>query len=411
MTTHPRTIVVLCVCSLGVQAFGQSVLAPPPPEFMPPPPPAFGPGQPSPEEQNAAEQTLGAGQQAIEWGITHFHPRLMYRLSYGDGLPGSNGEGQTLVNELIPGVTLNIGDRWAIDYTPTIRFYSSDNYRDSVDHRVSLHGFTPYKDWVFGFSHSSALTSDPLIQTGQQTDEQTHSTGLNGGYSINSELSLELGLSQNLRFTEDFNDSMSWSTMDWLNYQYAPRLGFGLGLGAGYVEVSEGSDMTFQQVLGRITFAAGEKLTFSGNGGVDIREFLDSDASPLANPIFGLAATYQVFEGTALSLSGSRSINSSYYSSQVTEDASISGGLSQRLLKNLHLSLNGGYRISTYKATSMGVSASREDKGPFFSARLSTTFLKRATAGLFYYYNENESNSGSYSYSSNQYGLEIGYRF
>lgn len=413
MTTIRSLTIAGCACALFSTAVAQEILAPPPAEYAPPPPTPLSPGYAAAQpEATAPEEVLAAGQQALAWGVAHFHPRLMYRLSYGDGLPARPGEDvKTWIQELIPGITINIGDKWAVDYTPAFRFYSNDKFRDTIDHTVSLHGETAYNDWLFGFSHMSALTSDPLIETGQQTDQEQHVTSLSGVYQINSEVSLELGLNQSLRFAEQFTDSMQWSTIDWLNYQLAPHLGVAFGLGGGYLDMSEGSDMTFEQVLGRVTFAAGEKLTFSGNGGADIRQFLDSGLNTLVNPIFGLSANYMPFEATTLTVSGGRSVNASYYSSQITEDTFLSAGLRQRFFEKLFLNVAGGYRISSYQASAVGINVSREDKGPFFSVSLNMTILKRGTAGVFYYYSENTSTTGGYGYSSSQVGLEIGYRF
>jgi hypothetical protein len=336
----------------------------------------------------------------------------MYRLSYGDGVPSRSAEEEkTFIHEIIPGVTLSIGDRWSVDYSPVIRFYSSDRFQDGVNHTVGLRGGATYQDWIFGFSHTYASTSDPLVETGRQTGQENHSTALSGVYRINSEVSLEIGLSQSLRFTEEYNDSLEWSTMDWLNYQVAPPVGLAFGVGGGYVNISDSSDMTFEQVQGRVTFRPGDKFSLLFSGGLDIRQFLDSDVSGPVNPIFAVTAAYQVFEPTSVSLTGSRSVSSSYHNGEITENTSISANVNQRLLKKLYLSLGGGYRTTAYVASEQDGNSNNDRDGFFFNSRLSTGFLERGTVGIFYTYSQYSSNEAIPGYSSSQIGLEIGYRF
>src|SRR6185436_7074034 len=84
--------VSLCMLTGSSAALAQSVLAPPPPEFAPQLPLAPGITEPGAAEKGLAEDTVAAGQSALEWGIAKLHPRIFYRLSYGDNLPYAPGE-------------------------------------------------------------------------------------------------------------------------------------------------------------------------------------------------------------------------------------------------------------------------------------------------------------------------------
>jgi hypothetical protein len=158
-----------------------------------------------------------------------------------------------------------------------------------------------------------------------------------------------------------------------------------------------------------------DKLIVLIQGGMEDRQFLDSGAPDLVNPIFNANLRYQLFEQTTLTLDASRTVNSSIYQSQVTEAAMVSGGVGQRLFGKFHLDVNGGYRTTTYKATTLttaGVSnLNRKDDYAFASVRLSTRLLKRGTVALFYQYSDNLSNANGFGYASNQGGLELGCRF
>ena len=402
---------------------GQAVLAPPPPEFMQQAPPSFIPTGTNllatmPPLTPAPSATVP---EWLDWGPVRLRPHVLERFLYGDGIPARRGEQfKTAINEFSPGMALELGNHWRLDYTPTLRFYSSSQFRDTLDHSVLFSGGTTYDDWSLGLSHTFASSSQPLAETASQTDQETYVTALSAAYHMSSKMSLELGLNQNFRFVaqnqsaQQLNDSREWSTLDWLNYQFWPRFGAAIGVGFGYVNVSAGSDMTYEQLQGRINWRAGEKLSFVLNAGFDERQFIDANAPDLLNPIFGLSALYQLTETTTLSATASRAVSASYFQNQVTETTDLSGTLRQRFFGKLYLDLTGGYRVTTYEATIRTafflINLNREDDYVFFNARLTATILKRGTAAIFYQASDNSSNVSGFKYSSNQVGLELGYR-
>src|SRR4029077_20225898 len=127
------------------------------------------------------------------------------------------------------------------------------------------------------------------------------------------------------------------------NYQFWPNFGAAIGAGFEYDDVSVGPNMTSEQLQGRITWRAGNKLNLVLSGGVQDRQFLSSTVPDSVTPIFSLAAFYQLFEPTTLSLTASRTVSPAYFANQTTESTTVSAGVSQRLLKRLLLSVNGTY--------------------------------------------------------------------
>jgi hypothetical protein len=345
---------------------------------------------------------------------------VLYRLSYGDGLQASPGQqSKTFVSELDPGLLVQWGNYWSLNYSPSMHFYSSRAFRDTFDNAVSLAGSMRYEDWSFGLSQSYASSSDPIIETASQIDQETYSTGLNATYQIGSQTSLQLGASQNFRFIdstvpgEQLTDTRSWATMDWLNYQFWSRLGAAIGVGFGYDDLAVGTDMTSEQLQGRITWLVVNKLSFVVSGGAEDRQFLAPGMPDLISPIFSFSAQYSPFEVTTLSLSASHTVSPSFFSDQVSESTSISAGLHQRLLGKLSLDLSGGYATSTYSASSTAPSNANLSNydTTTFSARLSVPVLKRGTAAVFYSVNLNSSAAVTYNYTTTQIGLELSYRY
>jgi hypothetical protein len=274
-----------------------------------------------------------------------------------------------------------------------------------------------YEDWSFGLSQGYATSTQPLYETGAPTSYETYSTALNAAYRINSKTALELGLSQSFQFVDQnqprqlLTDSRTWSTTDWLTYQFWPRFGAGVGVGVGYVNMGYGPDMTFEQPQGRVNWQATRKVSLVVSGGLEDMQFIDSITPNLLGPIFSASALYQPLRSTTLSVSASRVVSPSLLQGLVTEGTTVSGGVSQQFWKKLTLAVNAGYSVNSYDLTSAGSNLSRKDDITFVNTRLSVPFLKRGTAAVFYQASEDSSTLRSYKLSSTQVGLELGYRF
>ena len=395
---------------------------------LPPlPPPVYAPeASPAPPLAGTSQFYIPSGvplptlPPLLRSGPLALQPHLLYRLSYGDGLQASPGQqSKTFINEIDPGVLFQWGSHWILDYTPIIRFYSSSVFRNTFDNSVNLRGGTTYEDWTLGLSQSYVSSSDPIIETGAQTDQQIFSTGLSAVRQLGSKTSLELALNQNLRYSDQtissqqLNNYNSWSTMDWLNYQFWSRFGASVGVGFEYDNVKVGSDMTSEQIQGRITWRVVNKLSFVLSGGGSDRQFLGSGAPSLLSPIFSLSVNYSPFEVTTFYVSAYSAVTPSYYQDQVTESTAISAGVRQRLLGKLFLDVNGGYGTSTYHSSTLAPTTANlaNYDSTFFGARLSTPLLKRGSAAIFYSVNYNSSGAAVYNYTTTMVGLELSYRY
>jgi len=356
----------------------------------------------------------------LAWGPIDFRPHLFYSLSYGNGLQATPGhQSNTLINEIDPGMLFRLGDHWTLNYTPTLRFYSSKLFQDTWDNSVLLAGQTESRNWTVGFSQSYVSSSQPTVETASQLDQETYSTTLNATYRMSTALSLELAGNQSFQFVgqgasgEQLSDWRTWSTMDWLNYQFGPNLGAALGAGFDYDNLSVGADMTSEQVQGRITWRAGKKLSLMASGGMQDRQFLGTGVADFVAPIFSLSAQYQVFEQTLLTLTASRTVSPAFFQNQITESSLVSVGLQQRLLGRLHLAVTTTYGTTSYQTTTAGPVSSIASNFDTTSLNvtLSTTFLRRATASVFYQLSYFTSASAIYDYSTTQIGVAMGYGF
>ena len=125
----------------------------------------------------------------------------------------------------------------------------------------------------------------------------------------------------------------------------------------------------------------------------------------------GASASYQLFDYTSLSLSANRSVNTSLFANQITENTSVSASLSQRFLGRLNFGLSAGYTVSDYQTSVVFFDTDRSDTRKFISASLGTKILKRGYTSVAYTHSQNDSSAEGFTYDSDQYTFSLGYRF
>lgn len=438
-STYPWKTTLLCVAVSAPGVMAQDVLAPPL-AALPVVPAAveeyqtnqavsmqvFAPAAAAPasEEEN----------QPFRCGPIIVRPNISYQFNYGNGIQSGPGQQQnTIVQQFSPGVLLQEGTHWTLNYVPTFNFYSSSAFQNTINENAQLQWGTTWRDWFMTASQGYMFSDDPEIETAGQTSQQTYTTAVNGVYHFNEKLSTALALNQT--FNEIGNSqsstnlllglgsSRSWSTMDWLNDQIWPRLNAGVGIGLGYNQQQGSPDTIYEQYQGQLNWRATDKISFQLSGGLEDQQYLGGSlmgggAGSLLTPIFSGAIQYQPFDQTRISLSASRAISTSDYQGQDVETTSITADFDQRLFRGLFLDLNGGYSTDDYVASVFGISTARNDNVYTLNARLSCPFPKRGTISIFYQYSKDISTqsgftagSAAFGYSSHQVGFDISYTY
>ncbi len=344
----------------------------------------------------------------IQLGPIDFRPSLGYQVVYGSGLTSrQNDDTATLQHTISPSVAIYAGDHWTVGYTPSIRIYDAEGYENSVNHAVTLSGWAQKENWGFRISHASAISSDPLIETAQQTDQITHSTTLGASWDRGPQGSYSFSLAQNLRDTTQANDISSWNSENWYDYPLRPKVRLGVGIGFGYDMIDPGSDMLGENLNLRVSGPLGQRIRYSLTGGAGIRQFLDTDSEAAISPRLSLNVSYQVFERTATSLGVSHDTGTSYFSDQYTENTSLQGSINQRLTDRWTATVSGGYRFTSYRSTASGNRTEREDGSTFANASLGARILPRLFCSVFYSYRSNDSDSAAFGFDSHQVGASI----
>jgi hypothetical protein len=372
--------------------------------------------------------------QLFRYGPLQLRPHVSYSMTYGNGIQNAPGEQQKLIiQQLSPGLHVDMGPHWTFDYTPTFEFYSSDKFQDTMNQAFALTGGVGYEAWQFGLSHSTQVTSAPMVQTGEQTDTQTHATTLSATRVFSSSLSADFSLNQNITLVSGFDNSYDWDSMDWINYQFWPRLNVGLGGGGGYVlvqnngngngqattnQLSGNLNQTYEQLQGRLNWRATDRISFQVSGGLEDRQFQMAGESDSLVPIFSAAIQYQPFKKTQISVTASQGVTASdfYILAQQVETTTVAVNLSQQLWRQFQLGLGLAYSQTAYsesisidKLTLAAVN--RTDDLYTFTAQLSHPFYKRGTWSVFYEYSEDSSSTAGFSYKSSQMGMSLSYAF
>jgi hypothetical protein len=350
--------------------------------------------------------------QPFRYKFLTLRPHVDYQFLYGTGILAAPGRPvDTVIQQIAPGLRLDIGDHWILDYTPAWTIYSNNQFQNVFGQSASLTGGTVYESWVLGLAQTYTDTSLPQTETGTQTREQVFNTTVNGSYTMNSKMSLDLQLNQLFNSTEQFQSYRETSTMDWLNYHFWDRFNMGIGLGIGYDNVDASPDMLFEQYMGRINWRATDKISFQLHGGVEDRQFLGGNYSSLLNPVFGGGIQYLPFEHTQISLNADRTVNVSAFQNQVTENVGFDLSLNQRLLGKLALGIDGGYQNINYVTVGTASTSVRTDDYYFLNTRLSLGVLTRGKVSVFYQISDDSSTSPGFSYTSHQVGFELSFAY
>jgi hypothetical protein len=364
----------------------------------------------------------------MQWGALHLRARASYQFSYATGLHSEPGKSAgTYTHTFSPGLTVQVGPHVSLDYSPVFRFFSEKNFRDTVDQAVSLNAGVRVGDWTLGLAQSFTLTDEPTVETSAQTEQKSYFASLSASYQFNDKISFDTGASAGLQFVNGTNavintnspvpfnaaltDSQNYSGSEWINYQFDESIDGGLGVTVGYSKQNNGFSSVSEQYLGRVTWRPGPKFTLGLNGGMEVQQFLNTGANDLMTPIFAASMSYHLFEQTTLSLSASRSVNTSLFQDQVSETTVLGLGVQQRLLGKLQLSLGFGYNVADYINTTTNLTTLRSDTGTSFSAGVTCPVWKHGTVGAFYQYSQNSSSQGAFAYSSKQAGASLSWSY
>ena len=236
---------------------------------------------------------------------------------------------------------------------------------------------------------------------------QVYNTQLSGSYDLTGKLFLSGGGSFSAdEYQSSLISSQVFSGNLFLNYNYSDKLVLGVGGTGGYNTTNPSiNDQTFEQANVRLNYSATAKISLSASGGVEFRQFGSSSGNNVS-PVYTLAASYQPFDGTTMSLTGSRhTMNSASLAGQDFAETNISVSVTQRFMQRFYFGFAAGYTNSNYFSTISGVSDTRNDDFYYIDPSVDFNVTRFWTFGAYYVHREDTSSFPFFSFKDNQVGI------
>jgi hypothetical protein len=376
---------------------GEPVVAPSLRQGIPPLPPSAPPVPP---------------QNPFSYGGITLRPRISYRHTMANGLPVLGGRRvSSEIRTVAPGLSIDLGQSWTMDYSPTWVSYTARAMSDSFDQSARLTGATSFQDWAFQFAQSYSDTNPTLIETAQQTAQEIWTTNLGASYRYSEKVQFQASAGMTERYTTISPNIRVWSGRGTISLKATSLLSLNLNPDFSYTEIDDAADIYGEKLTAQLVWRPLDKLTVSGGGGMEFTHSRSASGKDLTNPVFDLSLNYQPFETTSITMASSRSVANSYFSDQVTETFLWRAGIQQRLLGRYYLSANYSRSEGDYTATNNLVVTSRVDKVESLGARLTTKLFGRLSLSALYQRSKNTSSVSLFSFTSRQYGVELQYSF
>lgn len=368
---------------------------------------------PLPDSEGLVDQNVaGAALQPVKRTILATRPAFHYSIVRAEGVLAAPGAlTTTTIHTASVALHWNLGQFVSVRYRPLWTMYSGDIFEDNLGHNAMVLWQRSFVDWNTRASHRYLRTSKPLIETGVQTQQETHGTSLEAQRRIGARTLLDLQLGQTLREAETFSNFKEWSTEDWLHYQATSAISVSGGIKAGYIYADQAADMKFGELRARLRWRLTEKFHFDGRIGVEQRKFVDSRAETTDTPVYGGVLVYRPVETTSFSVAGDRAVSPSYLVGQINRISVWKFALSQRFLQRYFADLIYLRRNATFQSSSAGIATVREDHGRTLSIRIRTHLFNRGSVALLYQHKRNRSNDARFDFSGDQIGLEFTFSY
>ncbi|HWA29283.1 MAG TPA: hypothetical protein VG734_26770 [Lacunisphaera sp.] len=361
---------------------------------LPAPPPSVPPAPP---------------QTPFKLGSLVLRPHLSYSYMNAEGLPAADGRRvASEIFTLSAGLTGDLGKYWTFDYSPSWRKYSARAMMDSDDLSASLKGMIPLPDMGLQFAEIYSQSTPTLVETGQQTKQESWTTSLNTAYRFSPGIQLQASGGMNERYTDIAPDMRTWNANVALNLAFSPRFSLNVGPSFSYNEIKNAADLYDEGYQAEVSWKPTDKITLAFTLGRQYSYSKSSAGINLSNPILNFMIGYQPFETTTLTFSAARTTMPSYFGDQVTDTSRWSVILNQRLLGRFYLNASYAPYDNSYTAIDLVTPAGRVDSVKSYNVSLSTQLFGRISFAATYTLTKNDSNVSGFTFSTTQYGVQLG---
>jgi len=190
-----------------------------------------------------------------------------------------------------------------------------------------------------------------------------------------------------------------------MNYQWAPKTSFGVGVAAGLRQLDTTPDQYYQQGLLRATYNATERLSVNINGGIEVDEA--SGGSTQLNPVFGMVVTYNIDAQDDLGLNASRSTSSSAVTTgETTETTAVNVVFRHRIYSSFSFAFSLGYQNVEFYDQALSTLA-RRDNYIFLRPSVTYSFAEWSQLEMAYEYHRDVSSQQSFDFGENVASLQL----
>ncbi len=296
-------------------------------------------------------------------------------------------------------------------YNINASFFTENTGQNSVDHDVLLAGRVEAAKLTVGGRLYFQTLSDRDIEVGNRVSRTIYGGEITSKYAVSGKTSLELNVyNRSFDYAKQL-DWQEWVVEDWINYEVLPKTKVSLGSRLGLVNVESSPTQTFEQLVGRVSYAPSAKLGFNLDGGIEWRQFGRGGGDEVFG-VFSFAGTYAIFDGTQLAIKAYRNNSASIVESDANITATgVSAVIRQRFLQRYFLSIEGGYEVSDYQARFASLLGDRRDETIYFKSRLSFDVTKNLSMEAAYQYRQNDSSRANLSFTENVFILQFKLRF
>jgi hypothetical protein len=375
--------------------------------------------------QEAAEQSLkGEPREGLfKLAMFDIHPRVGGSVYYDDNINIQPADLRTedVVWTVSPGLAAIATDgspgegakSLRLEYVPTLLFYTHNSSENTVNHVGNLAAVWPFAKLTLGLTQTAYQSTGPVIDVGGRTEQTLLGTAVTAHYAIGEKSSVEVNGGLNVSDYSRYTSSWDWSNQDWFNYQIGSKLGLGLGVVLGYVDLKGASDQNYEEGLVRAVYLVAEKVSLNASVGADWRQYRGGAPDAL-NPVWNLGASYRPWDRTTLTLGlYQRFSSSAIYADQNYLGTGANLSLRQEVFKRLSLNFAGSYYHADYKAidTTVQQDADRRDDVLQLRASVDYQILEHWYASVFYAFETDQSNLDVYTFRRNQVGFQTTWSF
>jgi hypothetical protein len=406
-----------------INAAGQPLAPKPPGLQFEPRPVQPGPGaQVQPIIQGISEEAVVATEGIAEaplrrrWRIA---PVASFGVAYDDNIfLSGNNRVADLIWSMSAGFTFELGDfRGGYENylnagwigIPVI--YTNNPEQNAFNQNAYLGAQYRWTKLVATFNGAFSVVKGPNREVSAITTTTNYSNSLRFGYDYSEKTGFNLEFRQSASLSDTFQNQKQYEARIGMDYQLFPKTRVGSEVVGGILDATGSPFQYFQQLLGRTTYEATQKLHIKFSGGMEFREFVGGQPSKVS-PVFRLGVEYTPFDGTFLSLAAYRNIvASTAFAGQDLTATGFEIVAQQRLFQKFIAGISVGYENDNYFGTTVDTLSKRVDDYLFLRPKISYTFIEWLSASVFYEFRQTQSSLPGSSFYDNRFGMELATRF